>query len=96
MITRPTFPNAQAYVQHVNDCLQADREPWDPATTAELQAACREFPEMSHRWRPDRREQRRLGIARPKLISERLQERFIATMAEDHRFKAAVRSVLRG
>lgn len=98
---RPQFEGPNQYLQHVLDCLATGHEPFAPVTLEELRIVFDERPEFARRWLPPADECERLGID-PKIgqpvepLTEREQERFLVTLANDDDFRVALRTLLLG
>ena len=98
---RPSFHGPDDYVEHVATCLASGHKPFAPATIAELHAALDQWPEYARRWLPPAEDCELLGIDHRigqsvKPLSEREQERFLVTLANDDDFRVAFRALLMG
>jgi hypothetical protein len=98
---RPNFHGPDDFVEHVAACVASGHEPFAPATIAELHAALEAFPDFARRWLPPAEDCERFGIdptiGQPvEPLTDREQERFLVTLADDDDFRVAVRTLLFG
>lgn len=99
--TRPNFASAAEYIAHVHQALRTGRQPWEPMTRQELEAAVDAFPNQPYRWRPTPEALELIGLpetfSRPvEPFPEAWRERHIATLAVDQTYARAAAIVQAG
>jgi len=98
---RPKFENAEAWLDHYFRAIEANKEPLEPRTRAELEIAdLHGLFEKRPYWRPPARELvEHYGLPEwfgrtVDPMDDRQQEQFLQTLVQDEEFRSAVRHFL--
>ncbi|MSR59449.1 MAG: hypothetical protein EXS05_17700 [Planctomycetaceae bacterium] len=81
------------------EALKAGKQPWEPLTRQELEAALDAFPQYAKRWLPTPENLALMGLSatfgrEPETWDDDRQELFLATLERVDLFRAAVGNLL--